>query len=262
MFYRSLDATDPSLLWAQSDLPLRPRFAWDIRSVPWTDGRGNQDQYASAVALWKAFHDKLPDANSNKIPKDLQGIMLQSQLYGRARDLCKSIPDETIQSEDGSEAIVNKIYQRDPLAVVSDVYQDFITLLNTKRGNNESFQNFGTRFKAQVSKFSSHCDAVKLPEALTAFMLLANSGVDSTQRISVLAASAPRDNSFDSNLPSAMMMARRKNYFSKKHCVFQTICMVMRSLLLRRWQRDTLDLWLLDLPLFLFLLKYLMRSRN
>jgi len=160
----------------QSDLPLRPRFAWDIRSVPWTDGRGNQDQYASAVALWKAFHNKLPDANSNKIPKDLQGIMLQSQLYGRARDLCKSIPDETIQSEDGSEAIVNKIHQRDPLAVVSDVYQDFITLLNTKRGNNESFQNFGTRFEAQVSKFSSHCDAVKLPEALTAFMLLANSG--------------------------------------------------------------------------------------
>jgi len=105
-----------------------------------------------------AFRDKLPDVNSNKIPADLRGIMLQSQPF-----------------------------------VVSDVYQDFNDLLATKRGQNESFKNFESRFEAQVSKFNSHADSSKLPDAITAFMLLANSSVDSSQRISVLASTSPND---------------------------------------------------------------------
>ena len=44
-------------------------------------------------------------------------------------------------SVDGAATIVKKLYQRDPLAVVSEVYNDFVTLLNVKRGNNEVFQN-------------------------------------------------------------------------------------------------------------------------
>lgn len=73
------------------------------------------------------------------------------------------------------------------------MYQDFIALLGTKRRQSESFQNFATRFEAQVSKFSSHCDSVKSPEASTAFMLLAESMAENTQRISVIAASAQND---------------------------------------------------------------------
>lgn len=176
-----------------SNLPSRPRFSWDLKTVPWTDGKGNQEDYASSVSLWTAFHNKLPDTNSNKIPDELRGIMLQSQLFGRARDLCKKIPDDTIQSSSGAEAIVKAVHKRDPLSAVSDVFQDFITLLSTKRGQNESFKNFESRFEAQVSKFNSHSHASKLPEALTAFMLLGNSAVDSSQRVSVLAAASPHE---------------------------------------------------------------------
>jgi len=95
------------------------------------------------------------------------------------------------------------VHQRDPLAVVSDVYQDFTSLLNTKRGSNETFQNFGSRFEAKVAKFNALGDGIKLPEALTAFMLLANSGVDNSQRISVLAASAPRDAALEATATTA-----------------------------------------------------------
>ncbi len=95
-------------------LPSRPKFSWDIQSVPWTDGKGDQEPYASSVSLWKAFHDKLPDNNASKIPSALQGIMLQSQLYGRALDLSKKIPDEIIQSEGGVDAIVKAAYKREP----------------------------------------------------------------------------------------------------------------------------------------------------
>ena len=174
-------------------LPSRPRFSWDVRAVPWTDGRGNQEQYAEAVSLWEAFQDTLADSNSNKVPKGARGIMLQSQLYGRARDLCKAIPDEMIRSDDGADAIVEALYRRDPLAVVSDVFQDFLSLINTKRHPNESFKNFESRFQAQVSRLNAHGSEARLSDALVAFALLANADVDNNQRVSVLANGAPRD---------------------------------------------------------------------
>lgn len=101
-----------------SDLPSRPRFSWDTKSVPWTDGKGNQDEYKRSITLWRSFHDKLPANNSNKIPIELRGIMLKSQLFGRARDLCTSIPDEDIASAEGVNKIVQKLYTRDALTVV------------------------------------------------------------------------------------------------------------------------------------------------
>ena len=76
-----------------NNLPSRPRFSWDIRNVPWTDGQGNQEEYANSVKLWMKFHERLRNANPSKIPSDLQGIMLQAQLYGRARDIVKKISD-------------------------------------------------------------------------------------------------------------------------------------------------------------------------
>lgn len=65
-----------------------------------------------------------------------------------------------------------------------------------KRGADESFLNFESRFAAQVSKFNSHSSDAKLPEALTSFMLLANSNIDNNQRISILAAACPKEDSF------------------------------------------------------------------
>ncbi len=96
------------------------------------DGKGNQEEYKNVVYLWKTFHDMLPENNNSKIQTALQGIMLQSQLYGRARDLCRMLPADVIQSPEGANAIVNAVFKRDPLAIVSEVYQDFVDLLNTK----------------------------------------------------------------------------------------------------------------------------------
>lgn len=163
--------------------------------MPWADGIGNPEGYSSSVALWKAFHNKLPDSNSNKILTDLRGIMLQSQLYGRTQDLSKGIPDSEIQYDTGFAAIIKAVYKRDALSVVSEVYQNFIALLNTKRGHNESFKNFKSQFDAHVSRFNASSESAKWPNALTAFMLLVNASVDSSQRVSVLAAASPADSS-------------------------------------------------------------------
>lgn len=59
--------------------------------------------------------------------------MLQSQLYGRARELCITISDSRTQSDNGSKVVVDAIYKRDTLPIVNDVYQNFMSLLNTRR---------------------------------------------------------------------------------------------------------------------------------
>lgn len=48
------------------DFPSRPKFCWTVKDTPWTDGRGNQEDYVNDVKLWKAIHDKLPSTNGNK----------------------------------------------------------------------------------------------------------------------------------------------------------------------------------------------------
>ena len=151
-----MSSTDP-------DLPFRPRFSCDSRQVPWTDGKGNQEQYAAAVRLWKLFHDTFPDSNGNKIPKSLQAVMFRSKIYCQAADLCKRLTDSDLADEAGTQKVLDCVYKRDALAVVSDVYQDFMTLLTMKRGNNESFMNFESRFAAQISKFNAHCPTAQIP---------------------------------------------------------------------------------------------------
>ena len=139
-----------------SDLLKRPRFSWDLRSVPWTDGKGNQEDYVNAVTSWKSFHDKLPDTNSNKILENLRGMMLQSHLYGRAKDLCRHIPFSEIESKNGVDLIGEALYKKDALSIVSNTYHDFHMLLSTNRGNGEGFQNFESRFAVAVAKMKSH----------------------------------------------------------------------------------------------------------
>lgn len=83
----------------------------------------------------------MDDNNSNKIPKSLLVICLNSQLYGRALDLCKGIQGDEIVSKHGVQNILDIVYNRDALSVVTKVYQDFTLLLSTPRENNESCHN-------------------------------------------------------------------------------------------------------------------------
>lgn len=36
-------------------------YHWDMRSAPWTDGRGPQDEYADAVECWCDFNGLIED---------------------------------------------------------------------------------------------------------------------------------------------------------------------------------------------------------
>ena len=103
------------------NLPSRPTFHWDLRKTPWTDKKGPQDQYYQAVKLWKQFHNKFLDGNSNKIPQALQGLTLQSQLFGRALDLFKKVSPEDIESEYRALRVASAIHKHDVLSVVTDV---------------------------------------------------------------------------------------------------------------------------------------------
>ena len=171
--------------------PTRPKFHWDLKNPPWTDGRGPQEQYYNAVKLWKSFHDKLPAGNSNKIPPNLQGLILQSQLYERALDLVKKIPNAKIESDTGALEVASCIHKKDVLSIVTDTFHRFLELLRTKQGDSESYKNFETRFDAQVCRLNATCSGSELPSALVSFLLLANSKIDSSQRVSILSAAAP-----------------------------------------------------------------------
>lgn len=82
------------------------------------------------------------------------------------------------------------------MSVVSEAFDGFNSLLNTKRGQNETLKNFETRFSAQVSKFNSFSKTTKLPQCITALMLLSNAKIEHSQRVSALAASAPNGTKF------------------------------------------------------------------
>ena len=58
--------------------PTRPRFIWDMRTIPWTDGVGCQEEYAQSVELWEDMHDILEVTNHNRIAPKLRGISLKS----------------------------------------------------------------------------------------------------------------------------------------------------------------------------------------
>lgn len=125
-----------------STIPTRPKCTWDAKSAPWTDGKGDQEEYNKSVKLWKSFHTALPDSNSNKIPANLRAICLKSQLYGRAKDLCSRISDEQLLDFNGVKLNVECIYPRDALTVISEALKAFNTLWNTRRGGSETMKNF------------------------------------------------------------------------------------------------------------------------
>lgn len=72
-------------------LPACPRFAWDAKSLPCTDRKGNQERHQVAVDGWKEFHDCLEANNPNEIFEKMQGLILKSQLYGQATNLCSEL---------------------------------------------------------------------------------------------------------------------------------------------------------------------------
>lgn len=117
--------------------------------------------------------------------------MLQSNLFDRAQDLVKKVTEEEPMSEDGALKVASAIFKRDVLSIVTDTFQRFLDVLKTKQGETETFRNFETRFEAQVCRLNASCSGSTLPSALLSFLLLANSRIDSSQRVSIISAAAP-----------------------------------------------------------------------
>ena len=173
-------------------VPSRPRCTWDMKTPPWTDGKGSADQYIKAVKLWKEFHDALPANNANKIAPTLQGIILKSQLFGRAQDIGEKVKDEDLKGDDGAIKLASAVFKIDALSQVSRMSEEFANLLSTTRSENEKLKAFESRFEAQVCRFNESSGCSILPEALLALLLLNNSNMDNNQRVSLLAAVAPK----------------------------------------------------------------------
>ena len=107
--------------------------------------------------------------------------------------------DDQLVGDDAVNLIAENIDQRDALTVVSEAYQTFIQLYNTLRSSNETIKNFESRFSAQVAKLNCISSTNKLPECITALMLLSNSAINDSQRVSVMAAAAHSNQNLSSN---------------------------------------------------------------
>lgn len=96
----------------------------------------------------------------------------------------------------GANLIVNAVYIRDFMSVVTEAFDGFNTLLNTKRSSSELLKLFHTRFSVAVSKRNSISKSTKLPQFLAAMMLLSNTNIDHSQCVSALDAFALNDTDF------------------------------------------------------------------
>lgn len=135
-------------------LPKSPRFCWDIRYIPLTDGKGNQEKFVNALKSWESFHDELADTNIDKLPKSLRGTVLHSHLYERAKDFCKHTTFSKMKSKTGVKLICNILHKKTRLTVVNSTFGDFQKLLTAKRGVSENFSKFEFRFAAAVAKLN------------------------------------------------------------------------------------------------------------
>ena len=95
--------------------------------------------------------------------------------------------------------------QKDASTIVDNAFSDFQHLLLTKRGNNESFRNFESRFASSIAKMKSYSSKAS-PESLRAFILLSNSNIDAIYRIKIRPSATSHDAESASSLISEELM--------------------------------------------------------
>lgn len=59
-----------------------------------------------------------------RFQKMSSSIKLLSNLYGRTKDLCQSAEDSVLGVDDVAELIISVVYERGPLCVVSQIFQE------------------------------------------------------------------------------------------------------------------------------------------
>lgn len=73
------------------------------------------------------------------------------------------------------------------------MFEDLQKRLSFRRGANESFSSYEPHFALHLAKFNARGSFSALSETISALMLLANAGVDSAHRNSILAAASPKE---------------------------------------------------------------------
>lgn len=108
-----------------SKRPSAPLFSRDLKTAPWRNGRGSENDYSKPVSDWCSFHSLLPDIYSNKWVKRLWGPLRKPQCCGKANDLVRSVPKEKSYSDSVAQYIVTAIHKHDLLSFISNVFSDF-----------------------------------------------------------------------------------------------------------------------------------------
>ncbi len=88
--------------------------------------------------------------NASKIPKNVCGLVLQDQLFGRDVELVAAIPSNILCSDDGAFAVANAIHKLDALSATTDAFQALLSVLSCQRNERESFSSFEFRFEAAM----------------------------------------------------------------------------------------------------------------
>lgn len=97
----------------------------------------------------------MPEINVNKIPSSLQGIILKSQLYGRAVIIYKKVSKGTVMSPDEAMPTARAFHRCSTLSAITGTYDKFSAILLTKREASKTLKNLESRLDALVCSFNS-----------------------------------------------------------------------------------------------------------
>lgn len=166
------------------------KFLLDGKSAPWSKGHGFQERYDGSVENWLPYHTCKTDNNPNEFPGNVRGTILNFQLYGCARDVVCCVASGKLQSSYNASFIVDAIFNRDPLAVLADMYAKLNYFVSARRRSNRLFSKYLLRLSALVSKLDSDKSSISHPEYITAFMLMASAVINDSHRVSIVAVAA------------------------------------------------------------------------
>lgn len=113
-----------------------------------------------------------PRHSHKKTAKYGRGIILKSELLGRAIILCNKTDGRVPKSKDRMKNSVDRIYMSGAQSISNASFADFAMLMSTRGSGGESFSNFKSRLTAAVTKLSSNGSAYAVSERRHAWLLI------------------------------------------------------------------------------------------
>ena len=165
--------------------------ARDPLSPPPFNGKQDSLQWARRVARWERAHDVLCEKKHKQgLPKYIRGYLLAEVLTGTAyRTVTSTLTEEEITAENGVKAILDLLVKFNPTSHAYDVFSSFKSLMQIRRGQNESFKFYVNRFEAAASELRNLTSQTTGAESeqFIAFQLLEGAHVPTAVFLQVLA---------------------------------------------------------------------------